>query len=178
MMNFHTEMIEKAKAAKTAEEFYEIAKAEGAKQRAFGKPPERPDTLFVLLGAHLDLIVCADIIVKRQDRRFGVIAEGVGNALPIVIVQNRACGEPLDRKVGGIIHQAVVRGFGDAVVRAAPDRLYKFRENRLARCAKGFDARAHGGRIGDRLFAVAAKQTKGEKPVKKTAKVDTASAVI
>ena len=29
MMNFHTEMIEKAKAAKTAEELYEIAKAEG-----------------------------------------------------------------------------------------------------------------------------------------------------
>ena len=34
MMNFHTEMIEKAKVAKTAEELYEIAKANGVKLTA------------------------------------------------------------------------------------------------------------------------------------------------
>lgn len=34
MMNFHTEMIEKAKAAKTAGELYEIAKAEGVEMTA------------------------------------------------------------------------------------------------------------------------------------------------
>ena len=34
MMNFHTEMIEKAKVAKNAEELYEIAKAEGVEMTA------------------------------------------------------------------------------------------------------------------------------------------------